>query len=98
MGGDVLTVKDQLKGLLGLQRHWLNPFPPDESDDDIAEQNAKHLKLAGNQQDAERCEDDGDEEHVHKYFESVVKPTCTEQGYTVMECECGSTISVLRTK
>lgn len=36
-------------------------------------------------------EDENDGEHVHKYFESVVKPTCTEQGYTVMECECGST-------
>lgn len=30
-------------------------------------------------------------EHVHAYFETKVEPTCTEQGYTVSECECGST-------
>ncbi len=28
-------------------------------------------------------------EHVHKYTDKVVKPTCTEDGYTEHTCECG---------
>ena len=28
-------------------------------------------------------------DHVHKYVETVVPPTCTEQGYTLHACECG---------
>ncbi len=27
--------------------------------------------------------------HEHKYTSSVVEPTCTENGYTKFECECG---------
>ena len=29
------------------------------------------------------------EEHTHSYTESITKPTCQEQGYTVYACECG---------
>ena len=29
------------------------------------------------------------EPHVHRFKETVVEPTCTAQGYTVYECECG---------
>ena len=29
--------------------------------------------------------------HKHEYSEEVVKPTCTEQGYTKYTCECGET-------
>ena len=28
-------------------------------------------------------------EHTHKYTDKVVKPTCTEKGYTEHTCECG---------
>ena len=28
-------------------------------------------------------------EHVHKYTDKVVKPTCTEDGYTEHRCQCG---------
>jgi len=31
-------------------------------------------------------EDDG---HTHTYTTTVVEPTCTEDGYTLYECECG---------
>jgi len=27
--------------------------------------------------------------HTHSYTETVVEPTCTEQGYTLYECSCG---------
>ena len=29
-------------------------------------------------------------EHTHSYAKTVVPPTCTEQGYTIMKCDCGS--------
>jgi len=29
-----------------------------------------------------------DEEHVHDYKETVINPTCTEQGYTLHKCSC----------
>ena len=29
--------------------------------------------------------------HEHQYQEEVVKPTCTEGGYTIFTCECGDT-------
>lgn len=28
--------------------------------------------------------------HTHKYFKTVIAPTCTEQGYTLYKCECGN--------
>lgn len=28
-------------------------------------------------------------DHVHKYVGKVFEPTCTEEGYTLYECECG---------
>lgn len=28
-------------------------------------------------------------DHVHKYLGTVTKPTCTEKGYTLYECNCG---------
>lgn len=31
--------------------------------------------------------------HTHNYVETVVPPTCTEKGYTVHICECGSTFT-----
>ena len=31
----------------------------------------------------------GENPHAHTYTESVVKPTCTEQGYTLHTCSCG---------
>jgi len=31
------------------------------------------------------------EPHVHKYSETVVKATCTKDGYTTFTCECGDT-------
>ena len=34
------------------------------------------------------CDDD-EPEHVHEYAETVIEPTCTEQGYTVYTCDCG---------
>ena len=30
-----------------------------------------------------------DSDHAHEYTETVIEPTCTEQGYTLFECECG---------
>ncbi len=30
-----------------------------------------------------------EEEHTHTYTSSVVKPTCTEKGYTLYTCSCG---------
>lgn len=29
--------------------------------------------------------------HTHAFVSTVIAPTCTEQGYTLMECECGTT-------
>lgn len=29
-------------------------------------------------------------DHEHKYVSEVVKPTCTERGYTLYTCECGA--------
>lgn len=29
------------------------------------------------------------DEHVHSYMESIVAPTCTEQGFTTYTCSCG---------
>lgn len=28
--------------------------------------------------------------HTHAFVSTVIAPTCTEQGYTLMECECGA--------
>lgn len=44
------------------------------------------------------CDEDGipdsssssSNDHVHSYETTIVAPTCTEQGYTLQECECGS--------
>lgn len=43
------------------------------------------------------CDEDGipdssssSDDHVHSYVTTVVPPTCTEQGYTLQECECES--------
>ena len=33
--------------------------------------------------------DFGGNSHTHSYVESVVEPTCTEQGYTLHTCSCG---------
>ena len=30
-----------------------------------------------------------DTEHTHKFKESIIEPTCTEEGYTLYKCECG---------
>ncbi len=30
-----------------------------------------------------------EEQHEHNYIETVVNPTCTEQGYTLYKCACG---------
>lgn len=27
--------------------------------------------------------------HTHEYKEEIIKPTCTEQGYTIHRCDCG---------
>ncbi len=42
------------------------------------------------------CGDDGDNDddedsHTHRYSESVVEPSCTEEGYTLQTCKCGKT-------
>ena len=31
--------------------------------------------------------------HVHDYSETVVSPTCEEEGYTIYTCECGNTFN-----
>lgn len=33
---------------------------------------------------------DETEPHEHCYIETVIQPTCTEQGYTLHKCACGS--------
>ena len=43
--------------------------------------------------DKEEEKDDGDkDEHSHSYSQRVVEPTCTAQGYVLLECECGDSI------
>jgi uncharacterized protein YkwD len=42
----------------------------------------------------ERCKKECTEKieklpHSHSYEETIIKPTCTEQGYTLYECKCG---------
>lgn len=37
----------------------------------------------------ESTEPTAPEVHTHSYTETIVKPTCTEDGYTLYTCECG---------
>lgn len=34
--------------------------------------------------------DSSENGHTHAFASKVIPPTCTEQGYTLMECECGA--------
>lgn len=36
--------------------------------------------------------------HFHKYEEEVIEPTCTEKGYTIYTCSCGSTYNASYTE
>ena len=47
-----------------------------------------------------RCgeKEDSSETHKHDYKSRVVEPTCTEGGYTLLECECGKSYETLHTK
>ncbi len=57
-----------------------------------AEENKKGLK----EKVCTKCNDKITEEipelsHIHSYTNEVVKPTCTEKGYTLYTCKCGDT-------
>ena len=36
------------------------------------------------------CVSGGDGDHTHNYIEDIIEPTCTEEGYTIFQCDgCG---------
>ncbi len=47
------------------------------------------LMACGNNSDDD--DEDEDDDHTHRYSETVVEPSCTEEGYTLQTCKCGKT-------
>ncbi len=43
----------------------------------------------GNTTEGSTTEPEDTTEHIHSYSETVVKPTCTQKGYTTYACACG---------
>ena len=51
--------------------------------------NTENSGSVGDSSDNGNTDDNGNQFHRHSYNESVIAPTCTEQGYTLHTCDCG---------